>query len=124
MPRATVKPAPRERPQDQPSTVVVVEGAQLIEDGSLIVIRLLASHYLWKMVRRVVGTVVEVGAGSLTVDDFATLIAARDLPAAVGETGQWTAPASGLFLERVLYPGSSPLGPLRAAVAVNDAPAS
>jgi len=43
-----------ERPQDQTSTRVLVERVELVEDGALILIRLAASHFLWKMVRRVV----------------------------------------------------------------------
>src|SRR5262245_51149357 len=40
-----------ERPQDQPSTRVLVEAAEVGEDGALILVRVMASHFLWKMVR-------------------------------------------------------------------------
>jgi tRNA pseudouridine38-40 synthase len=107
-----------ERPAEQPSTLVVVEGAELAADGALVLVRLAASHFLWKMVRRVVGTLVEVGAGSLTASAFADLVDGRT-PRRRGELpAQWTAPPSGLFLERVLYPGDPPLGPLAPAVPV------
>src|SRR6185295_10904876 len=106
-----------ERPNEQPSTLVVVEGVEVIEAGSLILVRLAASHFLWKMVRRVVGALVRVGAGELDRRELADLIdgragRGRDLPAA------WTAPPSGLFLERVIYPGDPPLAPVTPAVPV------
>jgi tRNA pseudouridine38-40 synthase len=107
-----------EKPGEQPSTVVVVEGIELDTPGALILIRLTASHFLWKMVRRVVGTLVKVGAGELDVPGFAALLAGKPLRAGGGLPAEWTAPPSGLFLERVLYPGDPPLPPLAPAVPV------
>ncbi len=138
-----------ERPAEQTSTLVVVERAELARDGALVLVRLAASHFLWKMVRRVVGALVEVGAGGLAVGDFARLVEGQAVPsgvreragragaggrgagggrtpparrgasmAAALETAAWTAPPSGLFLERVLYAGDPRLGPLTAAVPV------
>jgi tRNA pseudouridine38-40 synthase len=50
------------------------------------------------MVRRMVGTLVEVGRGNLTAADVEKLLRERSsAPAA------WTAPPSGLFLEKVKY---------------------
>ena len=63
-----------ERPQDQTSTRVLVERAEVAGDGALILVRLAASHFLWKMVRRVVGTLVRVGAGELAERDFEALV--------------------------------------------------
>jgi tRNA pseudouridine38-40 synthase len=106
-----------ERPAEQPSTLVVVERAEVAVSGSLILCRLVASHFLWKMVRRLTGALVRAGAGELALDDFAALLAAD--PARLAPPGrrppqpaEWTAPPSGLFLERVLYPGDPPLPPL------------
>jgi tRNA pseudouridine38-40 synthase len=99
-----------ERPGEQPSTVVVVERAEVAEAGSLILCRFVASHFLWKMVRRLTGALVKVGAGELDLDAFAALIAAR--PGLVLQPAEWTAPPSGLFLERVLYAGDAELAPL------------
>ena len=76
-----------------------VETFDVHEDGDLIVVHLEASHFLWKMVRRLVGVLVEVGRGALSTGDAAELLAKPSpLPARL------TAPASGLFLERVYYP--------------------
>jgi tRNA pseudouridine38-40 synthase len=105
-----------EKPSEQPSTLVVVEGAKIATDGALILVRLSASHFLWKMVRRVVGTLVQVGAGNLDRNGFEDLLAAKKPRS--GLPAEWTAPPSGLFLERVLYDGDPPLSPISPAMPV------
>lgn len=107
-----------EKPGEQPSTVVVVESVELITAGSLILVRLTASHFLWKMVRRVVGTLVQVGAGELDRAGFEALLAGKPPKSGKGLPAEWTAPPSGLFLERVIYQGDPPLGALVPAVPV------
>ena len=109
-----------ERPAEQPSTLVVVESAEVAADGALILIRLAASHFLWKMVRRVVGTLVQVGAGELDQKGFEALLAAKAPKSGKGLPAEWTAPPSGLFLERVLYAGDLPLGPVVPVAPVTD----
>jgi tRNA pseudouridine38-40 synthase len=101
-----------ERPSEQPSTLVVVEGAEVATAGALILVRLSASHFLWKMVRRVVGALVKVGAGELDLSSYQALLRARAPKSEKGLPAEWTAPPSGLFLEKVLYAGDPPLGPL------------
>jgi tRNA pseudouridine38-40 synthase len=103
-----------ERPAEQPSTVVVVDRAEVAEAGGLILVRLVASHFLWKMVRRVVGTLVQVGAGDLDPAALGAFLAApvQGPQGPQGSPAAWTAPPSGLFLERVLYAGDPPLPPL------------
>ncbi len=99
-----------ESPETQASTLVRVERAEVAAHGDLILFRVGASHFLWKMVRRVVGALVEVGRGNLSVEEFGGLLQRySNAPAA------WTAPPSGLFLERVLYEGDPAPGPLRPA---------
>ncbi len=107
-----------EKPEEQSSTLVVVERAEIVEDGALILVRLVASHFLWRMVRRVVGTLVRVGTGELSGAQFALLLAAGDATLAGSDPARFTAPPSGLFLERVVYPGEKPLGTLVAPVPV------
>jgi tRNA pseudouridine38-40 synthase len=98
-----------ESPGEQRSTLVEVERAELAAEGGLVLFRIGASHFLWKMVRRIVGALVEVGRGSLSAEEFGGLLRRySNAPAA------WTAPPSGLFLERVLYEGDPAPGPLRA----------
>lgn len=107
-----------EKPGEQPSTVVVVESVEVATAGALILVRVTASHFLWKMVRRVVGTLVQIGAGDLDRAGFEALMAGKVPKAGKGLPAEWTAPPSGLFLERVLYAGDSPLGPLEPIVPV------
>jgi tRNA pseudouridine38-40 synthase len=107
-----------EKPGEQPSTVVVVDGVEIATPGALILVRLSASHFLWKMVRRVVGALVKVGAGELDVPTFEALLTGKAPRGGPGLPAEWTAPPSGLFLERVLYPGDPPLPPLAPAVPV------
>ena len=84
------------------STIVVVEDAGIEVDGDLIIFRITASHYLWRMVRRIVGVLVRLGRGEITEADLASLLQGETNPAI--DVAGWTAPASGLFLERVIYP--------------------
>ena len=80
------------------STKVKVEAVEVLEQGSDIFIRIQGSHFLWKMVRRIVGVLVEVGRGKLTVLDVARIMAASGTSVA-----EFTAPPSGLSLEKVTY---------------------
>ncbi len=66
------------------------EGVRLEFDGE---------GFLYKMVRNIVGTLVEVGDGKRPVEDIARLLQARDRRLA----GQ-AAPSHGLFLVKVRYP--------------------
>jgi len=82
----------------QTSTLVVVEKSAMLEWEQEIHLRVEASHFLWKMVRRLVGTLVEVGRGNPDAGDVEKLLRQKS-----GETAKWTAPPSGLFLEKVQY---------------------
>jgi tRNA pseudouridine38-40 synthase len=90
-------------PTQAVSTLVQVEKAQLFTAEGMILFRIGASHFLWKMVRRIVGSLVEIGRGNLSVGSFERLLTKKSR-----ETAAWTAPPSGLFLERVLYKGDAP----------------
>jgi tRNA pseudouridine38-40 synthase len=85
------------------STIVRVETAEVDTSGDLILFRIGASHFLWKMVRRLAGALVEVGRGHLSANDVRALLEGDSR-----EPAAWTAPPSGLFLERVLYRGDAP----------------
>lgn len=67
--------------------------------GNFIKITLQANAFLRHMVRNIVGTLIEIGRGEMTVNSVSEAIALRDRK----RTGP-TAPAHGLFLERVMYP--------------------
>jgi tRNA pseudouridine38-40 synthase len=105
-----------ERPQEQTSTLVELERAEVAAAGDLVLVRVVASHFLWKMVRRVVGALAAAGAGDIAPGDVSRLLRAEPVRGFV--PAEATAPPSGLFLERVLYPGDAPLGELAPAIAV------
>ena len=83
------------------STIVVVESAALERQDDLIVFRIEASHFLWRMVRRVVGVLVKLGKHEITFEDFEQLLEGRCDPRL--DVAAWTAPASGLFLDSIRY---------------------
>jgi tRNA pseudouridine38-40 synthase len=98
---------------DEKSTKVLIDRIEVAEDGDLILIRVAGSHFLWRMVRRLVGVLAAIGRGDLTIEDAAAFLDERsDVPATL------TAPASGLFLEAVLYGNDETPGPLRAVPGV------
>jgi tRNA pseudouridine38-40 synthase len=73
-------------------------GHRLIEDGDLLVYQIRGNGFLHRMVRNLVGTMVEVGRGRLKPEDVSAIFAARSRSAAGP-----TAPARGLFLHSVEY---------------------
>ena len=83
------------------STVVVVEAAEVVQDENLLIFRIEASHFLWKMLRRLAGTLVRLGKGEISVEDFRGLL--HGVPNPRFDIAAWTAPASGLFLEGITY---------------------
>lgn len=83
---------------DEKSTTVELQECSIAEAGDLILIRIRGSHFLWRMVRQMVGMIAQVGRGASTVDQLKELLrTASSFPATV------TAPPSGLFLEHVAY---------------------
>ena len=83
------------------STVVQVSSAEIEAEDDIVQFRIEASHFIWRMVRRLVGALVKVGKGEISEADFAQLLAGRCDSKL--EVAAWTAPASGLFLEVVRY---------------------
>ena len=65
---------------------------------NLLVFRISGSGFLHHMVRNIVGTLVEIGRGSLAPSDLTRILEARDRTAAGP-----TAPARGLYLVEVVY---------------------
>jgi tRNA pseudouridine38-40 synthase len=61
-------------------------------------IAVVADGFLYKMVRSIVGALVKVGEGRMTVEQLQKLVKAKKRSALVE-----TAPAHGLFLWRVFY---------------------
>ena len=91
------------RIKEDESRLVVVERCEAAVADDLILIRIEASHFLWKMVRKLVSFIVDVGRGTEKGDPLARI-----------EIWQPTAPPSGLFLEAVTYGDAfdKPLAPI------------
>ncbi|MGD0308119.1 MAG: tRNA pseudouridine(38-40) synthase TruA [Acidobacteriota bacterium] len=85
---------------EEKSTLVLMERVQIGEAGDLILIRIEGSHFLWKMVRRIVGVIVEAGSGKISLAQVSGFLWTKS-----EEPAKLAAPASGLFLERVYYEG-------------------
>jgi len=96
---------------DEKSTRVLVDGIEIEEAGALILIRVQGSHFLWKMVRRMVGVLAAIGRGELKESDAARLL--NEPPGPTATPASLAAPAAGLFLEAVLYKGDAAPGPIR-----------
>ena len=71
-----------------------------VENDGTLRFTIRADRFLRNMVRAIVGTLVDVGRGRYTVDEFAEIVASRDLSRA--SSG---APPQGLFLSNVKYKG-------------------
>lgn len=87
---------------EEKSTKVLIDDIQLKEDGDLILIRITGSHFIWKMVRRIVGILAEVGRDRKSEKDILFYLNNK-----TNEPARFTAPPSGLFLEKVTYEGET-----------------
>lgn len=85
------------------STVRNVHKAGIERDGDMVVLDMAANSFLPHQVRNTVGSLIKVGQGKMTVDEFYGMVESRR-PGLAGPT----APAGGLCLMRVNYP--SPFG--------------
>ena len=87
-----------DKEQEQASTKTRILHAEVLDFGDLIIFHVIGSHFLWKQVRRMAGVLVEVGRSNLSSTDVASFFkGSTDIPA------KFTAPPSGLFLEKVYY---------------------
>lgn len=81
------------------STTRTITEAELIEeDTDHFYIKLSGDHFLYKMVRNLVGTAVYIGLGKLNLEDLQHIMESKKR----AEAGI-TAPAHGLFLHQVFY---------------------
>ncbi len=77
----------------------VTEAVWEEKEGKTLVFKITADRFLRNMVRAITGTLLEVGSGKLSIEDFRKIIEGRNR----GEASA-SAPAQGLFLTRILYP--------------------
>lgn len=88
---------------EEKSTRVLLNDIRLAEADDLILLRISGSHFLWKLVRRIVGVIVEAGTGRLRPEEIPALFTpGTETPSRL------TAPPSGLFLEKVCYGQEQP----------------
>ena len=73
--------------------------AQWETENELLIFTIKADRFLRNRVRAVVGTLLEVGKGKMTVDEFELVIEKKNRSAAGA-----SAPAHGLFLVDIEYP--------------------
>lgn len=71
---------------------------KLIYDGKILDIEITASHFLRNLVRRIVGHLVAIGRGSLTIEEFEEIIKSKN-----PSKGKFLAPPEGLYLKEVYY---------------------
>lgn len=83
---------------EEKSTKVQIESMELEEVDDLILVRIVGSHFIWKMVRQIVGVLVEAGRGKLGEEEVRRMFQEKsEIPSRL------TAPPSGLFLEAIHY---------------------
>ena len=83
---------------DVEDTVRNITALSVERKGDLIDVKISADGFLYNMVRIIVGTLTEVAFGRISPDDIPNIIASCDRSRA-----GMTAPAEGLYLNRVLY---------------------
>ena len=72
------------------STVRTIESIAVVRDGDVVTITVTADGFLRYMVRRIAGSLIEIGRGRLGAD-------------ALFAEARWTAPAKGLVLREIRY---------------------
>ena len=87
-----------EKQELKKSTRVLVNSVTVERRQRTITVRVVGSHFLWHMVRRLVGVLVEVGGGSMEPEAVR-----RFLNGMEKDTARFTAPAHGLFFEKAFY---------------------
>ena len=84
--------------EEKESTVRTIFSSQIQKDGDLLWYRVRGDGFLYRMVRNVVGTLLEVGRGNFAANDIERILAAKQR----SQAGP-TVPAKGLFLVEVEF---------------------
>jgi tRNA pseudouridine38-40 synthase len=85
-------------PKKENSSEREIMAARCWRELHWVYVELMANAFLRGMVRRIVGALVELGAGHLSAGEFASLLAAKDK-----QLVKWKAPPQGLCLWEVRY---------------------
>lgn len=86
-------------PQGKITERSLLQALWVAEEKHRLTFEITANAFLYRMVRKIVGTLIEVGLGKLAVNDIQEILEARDLRRSAPP-----APACGLCLVRVSYP--------------------
>ena len=76
-----------------------IEEAHWTEKDHLLIFKISADRFLRNMVRAIVGTLIDVGRGKISIEDFKTIIDSKNR-----SNAGFSVPAKGLYLTEVLYP--------------------
>ncbi len=87
------------KPTQGKSTVRHLMQADWSVEGSLLMFDITANAFLYRMVRNIVGTLLQVGLGQLAADEIKKILEMRDLTCSASPV-----PAHGLCLVNVTYP--------------------
>jgi tRNA pseudouridine38-40 synthase len=85
---------------EEKSSLADISYLDVKESGNQIIIHILGSHFLWMMVRRITGVLVHAAKGKLTTNEIQGYMDQYS-----ERPSQLSAPPSGLYLQRVYYPG-------------------
>lgn len=80
------------------STVRTIEKLSIEQEGSMLHFTFVGDGFLYKMVRIIVGTLLEIGSGSMDVTEIENIFEKK-----VRQQAGETVPAQGLFLDEVYY---------------------
>lgn len=84
---------------DNKTSRCAIYEAEWIENHNQLIFRIKADRFLRNMVRSIVGTMIDIGRGKITVNDFRAIIESRNR-----SNAGTSADASGLFLVDIQYP--------------------
>ena len=87
-----------EKQEMKKSTMVLVDAVRLERVAGMILVRVVASHFLLHLVRRLVGTLAAIGSGKQSLEEAQAM-----LDTGVSFSIPWLAPAHGLFFEKAFY---------------------
>jgi tRNA pseudouridine38-40 synthase len=82
------------------TTLCTISESRWIPQGDILIYEITGNRFLRHLVRRLVGTMVNVSDGKLTIEEFEALLRGKNT-----DTKGHTAPAKGLILEQVVYQG-------------------
>lgn len=89
-------------PQGNNAVRAITQAEWFFQDDNRLTFSITANAFLYRMVRRIVGTLVRVGVGIMDLEDVKSILEARDLSQSAPPV-----PACGLYLLKVIYPEGS-----------------